>query len=229
MWDNIQWVGDDDWLVILISEGTCIAVTDGSYMQNLYLSIHFAAVVLECTRGRGRMWCFFTEASWVACSYRGELIGLLAIHLILLAINEVNPRLTGSVHIFSDWLGALDKVKNLPPSRVPSSLAHLDVLKNILVNCSNITFEQLYSHVQAHQDDKVDYCNLPLPSQLNVNLDFNAKQALLNLHPLTMPGQQAFPLEPVCAFVGTEKLTADMGDWVRFLAHRKIARGKFHE
>ena len=44
----------------------------------------------------------------------------MAIHLILLAINEVNPGLGGSIHIYSDCLGALDKVKNLPPSRIPS-------------------------------------------------------------------------------------------------------------
>lgn len=54
MWDNLQWVGDDDWLATAISKGTCIAVTDGSYMKNLFPNIQSAAVVLECTRGRGR-------------------------------------------------------------------------------------------------------------------------------------------------------------------------------
>jgi hypothetical protein len=137
MWYNLQWVGDNDWLLTEIAEVTCIAVTDGSYMKDLYPNINSAAVVLDCLRGRGRIWCSFPEASRMACSYHGKLVGLMAIHLILLAINEVNPGLTGLVHICSDCLGALQKVKNLPPSRVPSSLAHSDVLKNILVNCSN--------------------------------------------------------------------------------------------
>jgi hypothetical protein len=87
MWDNLQWVGDDEWIAIAISEGTCMAVTDGSFMKDLYPHIHSAALVLECTKGRGRVWCSFPEASQVACSYRGELIGLMAIHLILFAIN----------------------------------------------------------------------------------------------------------------------------------------------
>ena len=65
------------------------------------------------------MWCSFPEASTV-CSYQGELVGLMAIHLLLLATNEVNPGLHGSVHIYLDCLGALDKVKNLPPSWVLS-------------------------------------------------------------------------------------------------------------
>ncbi len=114
MWDNLQWIGDDDWLPLAILEGTCIAVTDGSYMQDLYAALNLAAVVIECTKGRGQLWCSFLEASRVACSYRGELLGLMAIHLILLAINEVNPALTGLVHIYSDCLGALCKVQNLP-------------------------------------------------------------------------------------------------------------------
>jgi hypothetical protein len=91
MWDNLQWVGDDEWLARVITEGTCIAVTDGSYMRDLYVTFNSATVVIECTKGRGWLWCSFPEASQEACSYRGELLGLMAIHLILLAINEVNP------------------------------------------------------------------------------------------------------------------------------------------
>jgi hypothetical protein len=30
MWDNLQWVGNDDWLANAIANRTCIAVTDGS-------------------------------------------------------------------------------------------------------------------------------------------------------------------------------------------------------
>jgi hypothetical protein len=118
-------------------------------MKDLYPNIQSVAVVLECTKGRGRLWCSFSEASEVACSYRGELLGLMAIHLILLAINDVNLGLGGSIHIYSDCLGALDKVKNLPPSRIPSGLSHSDVLKNVLVNCSNLSFARFYSHEGA--------------------------------------------------------------------------------
>jgi hypothetical protein len=142
MWDNLQWVENDDWLAIAIAEGTCIAVTNGSYIKDLYPNIHSATVVLECTKGWGRVWCSFLEVLKVACSYHGELVRLIVIHLILLAINEVNLGLKGSVHIFFNCLGALDRVKNLPPFRIPSSLAHSNVLNNILVNCSNSSFNR---------------------------------------------------------------------------------------
>ena len=206
-----------------IADGTCIAVTDGSYMKDLYPHIQLAAVVLECTRGRGRLWCSFSKASKVACSYRGELIGLMAIHLILLVIND------GLVHIYSDCLGALDKVKNLPPSRVPLGLSHSDVLKNILVNCSSLSFARFYSHVKAHQDDTVKYKDLTRPAQLNVNTDSYAKQALWDLQATRPPTQQAFPLEPVCVFADSAKITADTGQAARFGAHRRLAMERFHQ
>ncbi len=57
MWKNLQWMGDDDWIATAIAEGTCRAVTDASYMEDLYPHIHSAMVILECTKGRGRVWC----------------------------------------------------------------------------------------------------------------------------------------------------------------------------
>jgi hypothetical protein len=96
IWDNLQWVGDYDWIAnTIIAEGTCLAVTGGLYMKDLYPHIHSAVVVFECTKGRGRVWSSFPEASQMACSYCSELIGLMAIHLILLATNEVNPESIG--------------------------------------------------------------------------------------------------------------------------------------
>ncbi len=89
MWENLYWVGDDHWIAEVIEDGTLIAVTDGYYMKDLYPNIHSAALLLECTKGHGRLWCSFPEASEIACSYRGKLVGLMAIHLILLSVNEV--------------------------------------------------------------------------------------------------------------------------------------------
>ncbi len=91
----------------------------------------------------------------------------MAIHLILLAVNEVIPVLTGYVSIYSDCLGALNKVKNLPPVRIPMGSTHSDVLKNILINCSDISFDRYYSHVSAHQDDQKTYASLSREAQLN--------------------------------------------------------------
>jgi hypothetical protein len=57
MWENLVWTGNNSWIAEAIADDTCIAVTDGSYMADLYPQLHSAALVLECTRGRGRLWC----------------------------------------------------------------------------------------------------------------------------------------------------------------------------
>ncbi len=144
MWENLKWYGKNNWISSLIQDCSCIAVTDGSYMKKLFPSIHSAVLVIECQKGHGRQWCSFPEPSKTACSYRGESVGLMAIHLLLLAVNKTHPLLQGSVHISSDCLGALEKIKNLPPSRIPANWAHSDVLKNILVNCQILSFDRLY-------------------------------------------------------------------------------------
>ncbi len=212
---------------ILNSRLPCIAVTDRSYTKKLFPSIHSAALVIEFQKGRGRLWCSFPEPSRVACSYRGELVDLMALHLLLLAVNETHPLLQGSVHIYSDCLGAPEKVKNLPPSRILANWAHSDILKNILVNCQKLSFDRLYSHVKAHQHNASNYASLLRPSQLNCTMDYHAKAVLWNITLTAQPRQEAFPLEPVSIFVGNTKVTMDSMDCLRFWAHKHLAKAKF--
>jgi hypothetical protein len=152
----------------------------------------------------------------------------MAIHLILLAINEVNKNLLGHVVIYSNCLGALNKVKNLPPSRISSRSLHADILKNILINCSDLSFDRYYSHVSAHQDDHQDFATLSRPAQLNCCMDYLAKRALWELQATDLPAQQAFPLEPIYIFAGQAKITADMGNYIRFWVHRQLAKKNFY-
>jgi len=125
LWDSLVLIGDDDWLVEAIAEGTCMAVTDGSYIKELYPNMCSAAFILECRQGRGRIFGSFAEQSSVACAYRGELMGLMAIHLIFLAANKLRPSLEGHADVYSDCLGALGRVADLPPGRIPVGAATL--------------------------------------------------------------------------------------------------------
>ena len=107
----------------------------------------------------------------------------MAIHLILRGVHEVSPGLTGSVHIVSDCLGALCKVKNLPPYRIPTQCSHSDILKNIMVNCSTLSFKRIFSHVKAHQDNIIEYGSLTRFAQLNCQMDYHAKKAIWEMTP----------------------------------------------
>ncbi len=210
-----------------IEENALVAVTDGSYMKELFPDMNSCAFILKCSRGRGGMPGAFSEQTMVACSYQGKLLGLLAIHLVLLRINKINPTLTGSVHIFSDCLGALNKVKNLPPHQIPSKCRHSDVLKMIMMHCSSMSFDRFFSHVSAHQDDRDEFESLSREAQLNCACDFGAKRVLLNHNPDELPRQQQFPLEPISVWAGREKMTSDTGSSVRFHAHKNLARDEF--
>ncbi len=106
LWDNILIMGGFNWLHKAIRDGTLVAVTDGLYIRELYPNLCLARFVVECAKGRGRLIGSFLEALLVANTYTGELLGLMAIHLILLSINRVHGDLSGSVEVVSDCLGA---------------------------------------------------------------------------------------------------------------------------
>lgn len=192
-WRKLEIIGGEDWLQDSIAEGSLLGVADGSYIRELFPDANSCAFVLECQNGRGRILGQILEGSKDSCAFRGELLGLLAIHLILLAVNKLNPELAGSVRIVSDCLGALRRVVDLPEDRLPSGVRHSDILKVLMLQCRSFTFDCAYEHVSAHQDDSAKYQDLPRPAQLNCCMDWDAKQELWDLVDQVVPPQQALP------------------------------------
>jgi hypothetical protein len=83
LWDNLVVSGDVNWIANSIADNSCVAVMDGSYMKEVYPNLNSAAFIFECSKGRGRLKETFVEATPDAGSYHGELLVLMAIHLIL--------------------------------------------------------------------------------------------------------------------------------------------------
>jgi hypothetical protein len=137
----------------------------------------------------------------VANAYRGELLGLMAIHLILLSINKLHRNLAASVEVVSDCLGALKRITYLPPYWIPSWCCHSDILKIILVHCRGLLFTTYYSHVKAHQDDQVSFGTLSRKAQLNCICDHAAKQWIVADGMEAAMSGRMFPLEPIGFFV----------------------------
>ena len=52
MWHNLQTEGDKDWMERAIEDNSLMAVTDGSFIRELYPDLCSAAFILECTKGR---------------------------------------------------------------------------------------------------------------------------------------------------------------------------------
>ena len=62
-----------------------------------------SGIYLEYSEKSKRLIISFLEASPAANTYRGELMGLMAIHLILLAANKVWSNLRGDTTVYLDW------------------------------------------------------------------------------------------------------------------------------
>ena len=178
LWENISMAGGYNWLHEAITDSSLLAVTDDSYIRKLYPNLSSAAFVLECKKGQGRLIRSFSESLWVTNTYRGELLGLMAVHLILLSADKIHGSLVGSVEVVSDCLSALQRVTDLPAYRIPSHCKHSDILKNILVNCRMLSFMIHYLHVKAHQDDSTSFTNLSRQAQLNCICNNTAKQCI---------------------------------------------------
>jgi hypothetical protein len=144
-----------------------LAVADGSYIREQHTDLCAAAFILECTRHQGMLVGLFPEASKAANAFQGELLGLMAIHLLLLAVNTVSPGLAGRVKIYSDCLGALGRTADLPLYCIPTRCKDSDVLKMILVNCCGLLFHREYIHVDAHQDNLKRWEDFLQKAQLN--------------------------------------------------------------
>jgi hypothetical protein len=213
LWEHLQVSGGVAWIH---KDGSLVAITDGSYIRKTYPNLYSAALVMECSKWQGRIVGSFSETLSVATAYRGELLGLMAIHLILLSKNKLHSNLSGSVDIVSDCLGALKCVTYLPPYRILSRCCHSDILKTILVHCQNLSFTTYYSHIKAHQDDNKSFAQLSRKAQLSCICNYAAKQRI-TINGAERPAlSRMFPLESIGLFVNREKMTSDTGSHIRF-------------
>ncbi len=154
----------------------------------------------------------------------------MAVHLLLLAVEMIFPGLSGCAMIYSDCLGALGRVAELPPYRIPTQCRHSDILKTIMVNCASLSFQREYTHVAAHQDNHTHWEDLTRAAQLNLACDAGAK-AILHSHDVTdLPQQdEAFPLKLICMFVDGKKMTLDTRAHIRYAAGHQVTWSFFHQ
>ncbi len=199
-------------------------VADGSYMPDLRKDFCATAFFFECKAGRGRLVGSFTDFNIASNAYRGELLGFMAVHLVLDGIASIHPELTGKVVVYSDCDGALEKIAYLPPLQLPGNCKHSDIFKNILVHYSNLPYAVEMVHIIARQDEHKAVHDLSRPAKLNCAVDVGQKRRLLEANATELPGIRRFPLEPIACFVGKNTMTTDTSDAIRFWAHPRLAR-----
>ena len=89
MWDNIKEEESDMSRVRDATiGGMLLAVTDGSYDREKAKDVSRLGWILVCTKTRCTIWGSFYKISPKARSFRGELLGLVAIHMLALAVAQ---------------------------------------------------------------------------------------------------------------------------------------------
>ena len=187
MWDGVEEEGQDlQWLVDGLKGGTIIAVTDGSCDRQVAPTISGAGLVLCCTSARRMLRANFYEQSKSASLYRGELLGLVALHTLLLALARFYDLGTIRPKICCDNISAL-RQSSWRRRRVKTGASQADVLRVIRTIRLDQLLKPTYEHVYGHQDRKKLWWNLPLEAQLNCVCDGLAKAAVSRSLLLALP------------------------------------------
>ena len=221
MWEHV--LGDKEdmtWLSNALCNGTVMMVADGSYARDLDPELCATGWIAVCVNTRKQVKGSFFERSLSASAYRGELLGMVALHALIVTVGAVYNLRTHRGSIHCDNLGALGKGR-AHGRRVKSSMQQGDLVRALRAMKQGLFHHLKYMYVKSHQDDVRAWQDLPLDQRLNVICDTLAKQAIgrglaytaVNriTHPLSVPFEQA------SLIVNGNKLTSDVSGPVRFV------------
>jgi hypothetical protein len=219
MWENIH-KGDINvgWIKVAITEGSCLGVTNGSYDRERARTVSGLGWVICCTKTRCLLRGLFFEILPKAGSYRGELLGLIALHTFIAAVAKFYRLDLACRKICCNNVLALGQSSKKSRKRVSLGIKHLDLHRTIRTIKCTVKFCMTYSHVHAHQDRILPWSMLTLEQQLNVLCDELASRAVARylsggVHHL---GPKFLPFEKAAGVLDGVKLTTDVSAKVRY-------------
>jgi hypothetical protein len=110
MWDNISdRTTKPLWLKTALEEGTSIFATNGSYSQTRGPDICGAGWEIACQKSHKILNGSFYEFSSDVSAYRGELLGLVALHTLILRVCQYYHLTLAQGKIICDSKSALNK------------------------------------------------------------------------------------------------------------------------
>ncbi len=108
MWDYIQeGEADVSWISVALTTGTFIGVTDGSYDHVRAGTVSGSGWIICCTKTKQLLRGSFYKILPRAGSYRGELLGLVALHTLIVAVAKHFQLATAVGKICCDNISAL--------------------------------------------------------------------------------------------------------------------------
>ena len=177
MWSGLSPTEDVSWIAQAMTTGTLVCVADGSYDRKKARDLSGAGYVICCTATNQKIAGSLVERSEGASSYRGELLGMLAIHLLLHAVEILHQVRGTGTNVFCDNKGAIYTFSK-KHKRVSSGTKNADIHRVLRRVQSRMASSQVHKHVKAHQDDYQRRHKLSLPARLNCECDDLAKAAI---------------------------------------------------
>ncbi len=178
MWDYIQEGKTDvSWVSAALTAGTFIGVTDGSYDCVRAGTVSSAGWIICCTTMKKLLRGSFYETSPKASLYREELLGLVALHTMIVAVAKHFQLTTVVGKICCDNNSALGQAGKVC-KRVSVGMKHSDLHQAIHTLKCSFRMDMKYSHVQAHQDRILPRSMLTLEQQLNIICNNLANKAV---------------------------------------------------
>ena len=218
--NNIQW------LVDAIEHGTIVGCTDGSYNGKRSSNHSSAGWILLDTASGLRLAGSFCEFSPGASSYRGEMLGLCALQLFLLAVDIwYSPQTMQTITIYCDNEKAGDRAQE-EHCRIKPGWSCSDVLWSFRDTKRTLRVPLRFAHVSAHMDDVLAWEQLSLEEQLNCMCDALAKGALdKGIREQHTSTTNMLPRELAAVFFTDGKATSDPAEMLRIeLGHREARR-----
>ena len=201
-------------------------MTDCSYIRQLAPNVCGAGWIIQDKLTGKRVEGSLAEWSSLAGSYRGEMLGMLAVRVFLLAVEEYFQQ-RGKVgkgnKMACDNKGALTTFDK-KDKRVPAASSNADARRALReLNRWSSTGYKL-EHVKGHQDRNKRLNSLTLEARLNVKCNEMAKQAVrASVKPGMGPLGQTLPLEKCSVFIGEEKQTFDPKEAIKQMVGREAA------
>ena len=162
-----------------ITQGTLLAVSDGSYFDEHKTG--GAAWYIESPSSMAHSFgcCITPGPPSAQNAFRSELMGILGLIVHINKIATTHNISTGTVTIQCDGESALNAV-NSHHSIIHNNRKHFDLLQSIHGARKITNIKWKFQHVKGHLDDDKDFEDLSRSQQLNVLADKKAKTHVLH-------------------------------------------------
>ena len=221
MWKNVAGnIRNVEWVATAMEQGTAVVASDGSFNPKQSTQVCSAGWIVYCRKTRNRIKGSMFEISVDAGSFRGELLGLVAVHTLAIAISIYYKVHKGEVQVVCDSTSALKRAKQRP-KRVRPGSAQADILRTLraITNLNNDLCMH-YTWVKGHTDRHKAWSHMSTEEQLNTECDRLADEAcqkgIIAIHSQAQHELSSLPHEQVAILSNGVKIASNLAKELRY-------------